>query len=102
MKEVSNRCVQALWGGYAPQGLYRIFLLSCNPFALIAGLVKASKSDLLCIQRRKTKTLGLGTFEDIQSDFTNHGLYSPYFEIFTGKTWFWIWVGNVLCKMSIS
>jgi len=59
------REVQALWGGYTPQGLYRIFLLSCNPFALIAGLVEASKSYLLCIQRRKTKTLRLCTFEDI-------------------------------------
>ena len=79
--------VQALWGGYAPQGLYRIFLLSSDPFALVAGLVKASKSNLLCVQRRKTKTLRLGAFEYIQSDFTNHGLYSPCFEIFTGKPW---------------
>jgi len=96
------REVQALWGGFTPQGLYRIFLLSSDPFALVAGLVEASKSYLLCIQRRKTKTLRLCTFEDIQSDFINHGLYSPYFQISTGKTWSWIRVGNVLCKMSIS
>ena len=57
--------VQALWGGYAPQGLYRVFLLSSDSFALVAGLVKASKSNLLSIQRRKTKTLQLGAFEDI-------------------------------------
>jgi len=50
---------------FAPRGLDRVFLLSSDPFALVAGLVKASKSDLLCIQRRKTKTLRLGAFEDI-------------------------------------
>jgi hypothetical protein len=94
--------VQALWGGCAPQGLYRVFLLSSDPFALVAGLVEASKSNLLCVQRRKAKTLWLSTFEDIQSDFVNHGLYSPYFKISTGKTWSWIRVDNVLCKMSIS
>ena len=71
----------------APQGLYRVFLLSCDPFALVAGLVKASKSNLLSIQRRKAKTLRLRAFEDIQSDFTNHGLYSPYFQSFTGTAW---------------
>jgi len=54
---------------------------------LVAGLIEASKSNLLCVQRRKAKTLRLGAFEDIQFDFTNHGLYSPYFEIFTGKPW---------------
>ena len=81
------REVQALRGGYTPQGLHRVFLLSSDPFALVAGLVKASKSNLLCVQRRKAKTLWLGTFEDIQSDFTNHGLYSPYFQSFTGKAW---------------
>ena len=66
--------VQALWGGIAPQGLHRVFLLlSSDPFALVAGLVEASKSNLLCVQRRKAKTLQLGAFEDIQSDFINHG-----------------------------
>ena len=94
--------VQALWGGFAPQCLHRVFLLSSDPFALVAGLVEASKSNLLCVQRRKAKTLRLGAFEYIQSDFINHGLYSPYFEISTGKTWSWIRVGNVLCRMSIS
>ena len=96
------REVQALWGDYTPQGLNRVFLLSSDSFALVAGFVKASKSNLLCVQRRKAKTLWLGAFEDIQSDFINHGLYSPYFQISTGKTWSWIRVGNVLCKMSIS
>ena len=81
------REVQALWGGYTPQGLHRVFLLSSDPFALVAGLVEASKSNLLCVQRRKAKTLRLGAFEDIQSDFINHGLYSPYFQSFTGKAW---------------
>ena len=57
--------VKALWGGYTPLGLYRIFLLSGDSFTLVAGLVKASKSDLLCVQRRKAKTLRLGAFEDI-------------------------------------
>ena len=57
--------VQALWGGYTPQGLDRIFLLSCDPFALVAGFVEASKSYLLSVQRRKAKTLRLGAFEDI-------------------------------------
>ena len=59
------RKVQALWGGYTPQGLYRVFLLSSDSFALVAGLIEASKSYLLCIQRRKTKTLWLRAFEDI-------------------------------------
>ena len=58
-------------GSLCSPGLYR--LLSSDPFALVAGLVKASKSNLLCIQRRKAKTLWLSTFEDIQSDFINHG-----------------------------
>ena len=79
--------VQAWWGGYTPQGLHRVFLLSSDPFALVAGLVEASKSNLLCVQRRKAKTLRLSAFEDIQSDFINHGLYSPYFQSFTGKAW---------------
>ena len=74
-----------MWGGHTPQGPHRVFLLSSDPFALIAGLVKASKSDLLFVQRRKAKTLWLGAFEDIQSDFINHGLYSPYFQNFTGS-----------------
>jgi hypothetical protein len=81
------RKVQALWGGFTPQGLYRVFLLSSDPFALVAGLVEASKSNLLCVQRRKAKTLWLSAFEDIQSDFINHGLYSPYFQSCTGKAW---------------
>ena len=81
------REVQALWGGYTPQGLHRVFLLSSDPFALVAGLVEACKSNLLCVQRRKAKTLRLGAFENIQSDFINHGLYSPYFQSFTGKAW---------------
>jgi hypothetical protein len=77
-----------LWGGYAPQGLHRVFLLlSSDPFALVAGLIEASKSNLLCVQRRKAKTLRLSAFEDIQSDFINHGLYSPYFQSCTGKAW---------------
>ena len=95
-------CKQAWWGVYAPRGLDHVFLLSCDSFALVAGLIEASKSYLLCIQRRKTKTLRLCTFEDIQSDFINHGLYSPYFQTSTSKTWSWIRVGNVLCKMSTS
>ena len=78
---------QAWWGGFAPRGLDRIFLLSGNPFALVTGLIKASKSNLLCVQRRKAKTLRLCTFEDIQSDFINHGMYSPYLQSFTGKAW---------------
>ena len=57
--------VQALWGGYTPLGLDHIFLLSCDPFALVAGFVEASKSYLLSVQRRKAKTLRLGAFEDI-------------------------------------
>jgi hypothetical protein len=71
---------------YSP-GLHRFYLLSSDPFALVAGLVEASKSNLLCVQRRKAKTLRFGAFEDIQSDFINHGLYSPYFQSFTGKAW---------------
>jgi len=59
------REVQALWGGFTPQCLHRIFLLSSDSFALVAGLIEASKSNLLCIQRRKAKTLRLCTFEDI-------------------------------------
>jgi hypothetical protein len=49
-------------------------LLSSDPFAFVAGLVEASKNNLLCVQRRKAKTLQLSAFEDIQSDFINHGL----------------------------
>ena len=82
---IFGRC--GLWGGCTPQGLHRVFLLSSDPFALVAGLIKASKSNLLCVQRRKAKTLRLCTFEDIQSDFINHGMYSPYFQSFTGKAW---------------
>ena len=69
---------------------------------MVAGLVEASKSNLLCVQRRKAKTLRLGAFEDIQSDFINHGLYSPYFQSFTGRVWSWMRVGEDLCEMSIS
>jgi len=58
--------VQAWWGGFTPQGLHRVFLLLISdPFALVAGLIEASKSNLLCVQRRKAKTLRLGAFEDI-------------------------------------
>jgi len=39
---------------------------------LVAGLVKASKSNLLGVQRRKTVARRLGAFEDIQSYFRNH------------------------------
>jgi hypothetical protein len=55
-----------------PQGLLFVLLLRRYSFALIAGLVKASKSDLLGVQRRKTVTRRLGAFENIQSYFTNH------------------------------
>ena len=97
------REVQALWGGFTPQGLHRFYLLlSSDPFALIAGLVKASKSNLLCVQRRKAKTLWLGAFEDIQSDFINHGLYSPYLRSITERDWSWMRAGEDLCEMSIS
>ena len=48
-----------------PRALNRIFKLSCDPFALVARLVEASKSNLLCVQRRKAKTLWLRAFEDI-------------------------------------
>jgi hypothetical protein len=58
-------------GGIAPQGL--LFVLLCRySFALVAGLVKASKSDLLGVQRRKTVARRLGAFENIQSYFRNH------------------------------
>ena len=79
MKKYLKKVMLAWWGGFAPQGLYRfVFLLLCSdPLALVAGLVEASKSNLLSIQRRKAKTLWLGAFEDIQSDFINHRLYSP-------------------------
>ena len=58
---------------FAPLGLRHIFLLlSRYSFALVAGLVKASKSNLLGVQRRKTVARRLGAFEDIQSYFRNH------------------------------
>ena len=63
---------QAWWGVVAPQGLLYVLLLRRYSFALVAGLVKASKSDLLGVQRRKAITRGLCTFEDIQSYFINH------------------------------
>jgi hypothetical protein len=55
------------------------YFLGHYSFALISGLIKASKSNLLCVQRRKTVALQLCAFEDIQSDFIKHGLCSPYF-----------------------
>jgi len=63
---------QADWGVIAPQGLLLVLLLSRYSFALVAGLVKASKSNLLGVQRRKTVARRLGAFEDIQSYFRNH------------------------------
>ena len=63
---------QADWGVIAPQGLLLVLLLRRYFFALVAGLVKASKSNLLEVQRRKTVARRLGAFEDIQSYFRNH------------------------------
>ena len=63
---------QADWGVIAPQGLLLVLLLRRYFFALVAGLVKASKSNLLGVQRRKTVARRLGAFEDIQSYFRNH------------------------------
>jgi len=63
---------QADWGVIAPQGLLFVLLLCRYSFALVAGLVKASKSNLLGVQRRKTVARRLGAFEDIQSYFRNH------------------------------
>lgn len=63
---------EADWGVIAPQGLLFVLLLCRYSFALIAGLVKASKSDLLSVQRRKTVARRLGAFENIQSYFINH------------------------------
>ena len=63
---------QAWWGVVAPQGLLYVLLLCRYSFALVAGLVESSKSDLLGVQRRKAITRGLRAFEDIQSYFTNH------------------------------
>ena len=63
---------QADWGVIAPQGLLLILLLCRYSFALVTGLVKASKSNLLGVQRRKTVARRLGAFEDIQSYFRNH------------------------------
>ena len=63
---------EADWGVIAPQGLLLVLLLSLYSFALVAGLVKASKSNLLGVQRRKTVARRLGTFENIQSYFRNH------------------------------
>ena len=56
---------EADWGVIAPQGLLFVLLLRRYSFALIAGLVKASKSDLLNVQRRKTVARRLGAFENI-------------------------------------
>jgi len=69
---------------------------------LVAGLVEASKSDFFRVKRRKAITRGLGAFEDIQSDFTNHCLYSPYFWNSTEAHDDWMSVGEVLCKNSKS
>ena len=63
---------EADWGGLTPQGLLFVLLLRRYSFALIARLVKASKSNLLGVQRRKTVARRFGTFEDIQSYFRNH------------------------------
>ena len=63
---------QADWGVVSPQGLLLVLLLSRYSFAFVAGLVKASKSNLLGVQRRKTVARRFGTFEDIQSYFRNH------------------------------
>ena len=63
---------QADWGVIAPQGLLLVLLLRRYFFALVAGLVKASKSNLLEVQRRKTVARRLGAFEDIHSYFRNH------------------------------
>ena len=63
---------EADWGIVVPQGLLFVLLLCCYSFALVAGLVKASKSDLLGVQRRKTVARRLGAFENIQSYFINH------------------------------
>ncbi len=63
---------QADWGVIAPQGLLLVLLLRRYFFALVAGLVKASKSNLPEVQRRKTVARRLGAFEDIQSYFRNH------------------------------
>jgi len=63
---------QADWGVVSPQGLLLVLLLCCYSFALVAGLVKTSKSNLLGVQRRKTVARRLGAFEDIQSYFRNH------------------------------
>ena len=64
---------KADWGVFSPQGLLLVLLLlSRYSFALVAGLVKASKSNLLGVQRRKTVARRLGAFKDIQSYFINH------------------------------
>ena len=63
---------EADWGVFSPQGLLLVLLLRRYSFALVAGLVKASKSNLLGVQRRKTVARRLGAFENIQSYFTNH------------------------------
>ena len=63
---------EADWGVIAPQGLLFVLLLCRYSFALVAGLIKASKSNLLGVQRRKTVARRLGAFEDIQSYFRNH------------------------------
>ena len=96
------RRVQAWWGVFAPLGLRRVFLLSRYSFALVAGFVEASKSNFFRVKRRKAITRGLGAFEDVQSDFTNHCLYSPYFWNFTEAHDEWMPTGEVLCKNSKS
>ena len=63
---------EADWGVIAPQGLLFALLLCRYSFALVAGLAKTSKSDLLSVQRRKTVARRLGAFENIQSYFINH------------------------------
>ena len=63
---------EADWGVVSPQGLLLVLLLSRYSFTFVAGLVKASKSNLLGVQRRKTVARRLGAFEDIQSYFRNH------------------------------
>ena len=63
---------QADWGVIAPQGLLLVLLLRRYFFTFVAGLVKASKSNLFEVQRRKTVARRLGAFEDIQSYFRNH------------------------------
>jgi len=69
---------------------------------LVAGFLEANKSDFFRVKRRKAITRGLVAFEDIQSDFTNHCLYSPYLWNSTEAHDDWMSVGEVLCKNSKS